>query len=67
LEEGSEKIVFVRENDRFARRRIETGIVDGDYQQVVSGLEPGEEVVIEGNHELKSKLQEDVLRAAEVH
>lgn len=67
LEQGNEKIVFVRENDRFARRRIETGIVDGDYQQVVSGLEPGEEVVIEGNHELKSKLQEDVLRAAEVH
>jgi cobalt-zinc-cadmium efflux system membrane fusion protein len=67
LEEGSEKIVFVRENDRFARRQIQTGIVDGDYQQVVSGLEPGEEVVIEGNHELKSKLQEDILRAAEVH
>jgi len=67
LEEGNEKIVFVEENDHFARRRIETGIIDGGYQQIVSGLKPGEAVVVEGNHQLKSKLEEAVLKAAEVH
>jgi cobalt-zinc-cadmium efflux system membrane fusion protein len=67
LEDGNEKILFVKENDRFARREIETGIVDGDHQQVVKGLQAGEEVVVRGNHELKSKLQEAVLKVAEVH
>jgi len=67
LEDGSEKIVFVKEKERFVRREIETGAIDGDYQQVVKGLKAGDKVVIEGNHQLKSKLQEAVLKAAEVH
>lgn len=67
LEEGREKIVFVKEQDHFVRREVETGIIDGDYQQIVKGLGPGDEVVVEGNHELKSKLQEEVLETAHVH
>jgi len=67
LEEGDRKIVFVQHEDAFVCREVETGVVNGDYQQIVAGLAPNEQVVIQGNHELKSKLQEDVLKAAEVH
>ncbi len=67
LEEGDQKIVFVKQDDSFVRREIQAGAVEGDHQRVLGGLEAGEEVVIEGNHELKSKLQEGILKAAEVH
>ena len=67
LVEGDRKIVFVHHEDCFVCREVKTGVVNGDYQQIVSGLAADEEVVIEGNHELKSELKEDVLEAAHVH
>jgi cobalt-zinc-cadmium efflux system membrane fusion protein len=67
LEEGRQKVVFVREKDGFVRREVETGAVNGHYQQIVKGLQAGEEVVIEGNHQLKSKLSEAALREAHMH
>lgn len=67
LEEGRQKIVFVRTPAGFVRRVVETGGADGSYQHVLSGLAAGEEVVVEGNHQLKSKLSEAALRAAHLH
>jgi cobalt-zinc-cadmium efflux system membrane fusion protein len=67
LEDGDEQIVFVREKDAFVRREIETGPISGLYRQVVKGLREGEEVVVEGNHQLKSKLGEAALREGHVH
>lgn len=67
LEEGDRKIVFVQHDDRFLCREVETGVVNGTYQQITGGLAADEEVVIEGNHELKSELKEDVLEAGHVH
>ena len=67
LEDGKQKIVFVEEDDHFARREIRTRTIDGKCRQVLSGLEAGEKVVIEGNHQLHSKLKEEVLKAAHVH
>jgi len=67
LEEGRQKIVFVRTPAGFVRRVVETGGAGGSYQHVLSGLSAGEEVVVEGNHQLKSKLSEAVLRAAHLH
>ena len=67
LEEGDRKIVFVQHEDAFVCREVQTGVVNGAYQQILGGLTTDEAVVIQGNHELKSKLQEDVLKAAEVH
>ena len=68
LEEGDLKFVFVKEEKAcFRRRQVETGEVDGDYWPILKGLEAGEEVVVEGNQELKSKLREEVLKAAHVH
>lgn len=67
LEEGDERIVFVQEEGRFVRREIQTGAVDGDYQQVLAGLEVGETVVVEGSFQLDSTLHEGVLEAAHTH
>ena len=67
LEDGKQEIVFVEEDDHFARREIQTRTIDGKCLQVLSGLEAGEKVVIEGNHQLHSKLKEEVLKAAHVH
>lgn len=67
LEEGGQKIVFVRQQGNFVRRQIATGAVYRNCHQVLSGLKPGEEVVVQGNHELKSKLYEEVLKAGHVH
>ncbi len=67
LEEGTQKIVFVRCDDGFVRREIETGASQGQYRQIITGVGAGEEVVVEGNHQLKSKLSEEVLHGAHVH
>jgi RND family efflux transporter MFP subunit len=67
LEDGRQKIVFVKEEDRFVQRHVETGAVDGNHMQVLAGLVAGEEVVIEGNHQLRSVLRADVLHAAHAH
>ncbi len=67
LEEADRKIVFVERDGDFVCREVKTGVVNGDYQQIVSGLAAAERVVILGNHELKSKLKQEVLAAAHVH
>jgi len=49
--EGS--YVFVLENDRSVKRKIETGIVKSDVVEVLSGLQVGEKVIISGQNQLK--------------
>jgi len=68
LEEGNRKLVFVKQQDFFRCREVETGVLDGDHRQIAKGLQSGEEVAVEGNHELYSKLKEEILhRAHHVH
>ncbi len=67
LEEGRQKIVFVKHEDSFQRREVEIGVVNGKYRQILNGLAVGEEVVIQGNHLLRSQLKEEVLRQAHHH
>lgn len=52
LEANDEKIVFVREGNKFARVEVETGTADDQYTEVKSGLVPGDEVVTVGAREL---------------
>jgi cobalt-zinc-cadmium efflux system membrane fusion protein len=67
LEDGAGKIVFVRQGDAFARRDVETHAIEGDEVQIVRGLKVGDEVVVQGNHQLKSELQRELLEAAHSH
>ncbi|MGI6414148.1 MAG: efflux RND transporter periplasmic adaptor subunit [Thermoguttaceae bacterium] len=67
LEEGDRKIVFVKHADGFARREVETCCVEGDEVEIVKGLDLGEEIVVQGNHQLKSELQRELLEASHAH
>ena len=64
LEEGERKAVFVKEEDHFVRREVQTGNLQDGYLQILSGLEAGQDVVVAGNHLLRSKLKEELLHQA---
>ncbi|MBC8875000.1 MAG: efflux RND transporter periplasmic adaptor subunit [Planctomycetes bacterium] len=68
LEDGRQKVVFVKVEDSFLLREVETDPANGeDYLRIRSGLDAGEEVVITGSHLLRSELKEDLLRQAHHH
>ena len=68
LEEGDLKIVFVQQQEgTYERRKVETGFCDGKYRHVTGGLETGELVVVEGNHQLRSELKKDQLHHGHPH
>ena len=64
LEEGCRSYVYVKGEGGFQRKEIEGGVVDGDYQEVLGGLQAGEEVVVQGNHQLRSELKKEELHQA---
>lgn len=65
---GEREIVFlVAGEGRFRAQPVETGRREGEWVEVLSGLEPGEEVVTEGAFFLKSELARDELGGGHDH
>ena len=52
VNQGDETFVYVVEDDRARRRPVETGILDGSWVEIVSGLEAGETVIVTGQENL---------------
>ena len=52
IEANSEKLVFVRKNNRFSRVEVNIGANDGQYSEITDGLAPGDEVVTQGNRQI---------------
>ncbi len=52
MEANGEKFVFVKQGDLYDRVDIVTGLADDQYAEVVDGLVPGDEVVVQGFREL---------------
>ncbi len=50
---GTKMFCYVEEDGIARRREIETGIIDGDRVEVVSGLKAGERVIIKGQRQLE--------------
>ena len=50
------RVVFVRVPEGFAKREVEPGRADDDAVEIVSGLAPGEEVVVGNSFLLKAEL-----------
>ena len=48
-----ERFVAVEEAGVTHLRRVETGILDGDRIQIVSGVAPGDRVVVVGQRDLR--------------
>jgi cobalt-zinc-cadmium efflux system membrane fusion protein len=51
-----EQVVFVRTPDGFVKRKVETGETDREFVEILSGLEPGEEVAVTNAFVLKAEL-----------
>ncbi len=49
--------MFVEEGDGFLAKPVSLGATDGEWIEVLSGIEPGERVVVRGGFILKSELQ----------
>jgi RND family efflux transporter MFP subunit len=47
------KYLFVVENDKAIRRKVEVGLTQGDILEILSGVQAGEKVVISGQNLLK--------------
>ncbi len=60
-------VFVVHEGHHFQPRLVGVGASGDGYTQIVSGLEVGDEVVTQGNFQLKSKLYEAVLEAGHIH
>lgn len=54
VDDSGRQVVFVQTGgETFARREVETGIVDGEWVEVLSGVKAGERVVSEGAWSLR--------------
>jgi cobalt-zinc-cadmium efflux system membrane fusion protein len=67
LDDKDLELVFVRRGDEYIPLVIETGVRQGEYVQILSGIQEGDVVVTSGNFQLKSKMYEDILSKGHVH
>jgi cobalt-zinc-cadmium efflux system membrane fusion protein len=67
LDDRDRKIVFVSVAEGYRLQPVRVGIKEGGYWEVLEGLAEGDEVVIAGNYQLKSKLYEELLHSSHVH
>jgi membrane fusion protein, heavy metal efflux system len=67
LDDKGETIVFVKSGNGYRLQVIELGARENGFFEVSKGLSEGDEVVIKGAFQLKSKLYEEILRKGHVH
>jgi cobalt-zinc-cadmium efflux system membrane fusion protein len=67
LDDGDKKIVFVHEHDHYTLRTVEIGARYNGDVEIIQGLKLGELVVVEGNYQLKSRLQQDLISHGHTH
>jgi cobalt-zinc-cadmium efflux system membrane fusion protein len=56
-------VVFIKEGNRFEAREVELGRTDGEYTEVLSGIENGESYVVENSYLIKA----DILKQGAGH
>ena len=62
ISDSEGKVVFVVEGDQARRRVVQLGTINGDFAEVISGLQSGERVIVAGAGFLKDG---DVVRVAQ--
>jgi cobalt-zinc-cadmium efflux system membrane fusion protein len=67
LDEQDDRVVFIVEQDHYLPVIIDVGSKQSGYYEVLAGLKEGDQVVTQGQFQLKSKLFEDVLKKSHVH
>jgi cobalt-zinc-cadmium efflux system membrane fusion protein len=66
LDDNNEQIVFVKLDGSYTPQIVEVGIKENGFCEIRSGLRQGDEVVVRGNYQLKSKLYDELL-GSQVH
>ena len=61
--EGENQYIFVVSDTRVARRQVELGLRRPGEAEILSGLEPGELVVVEGTQKIADGVQVDVVES----
>ncbi len=51
-----ENIVFIKHDDEFVPQEVQLGITDGEYVEIISGLDSDDKFVAKGAFELKTKI-----------
>ena len=67
LDEQDDRVVFIVEDGNYMPVVINIGSKQNGYYEVLAGLKKGDQVVIRGQFQLKSKLFEEVLKKSHVH
>jgi cobalt-zinc-cadmium efflux system membrane fusion protein len=67
LDDKKDKIVFVKLAGKYIPQVIKTGAENRGFVEILAGLQEDDEVVTNGNFQLKSKLYEEILKAGHVH
>lgn len=67
LDDKGQKLIFVKEKGKYFPRLITVGNREDHFVEILSGIKEGDEVVTNGNFQLKSKLYEQSLKKAGVH
>jgi cobalt-zinc-cadmium efflux system membrane fusion protein len=68
MRDGDESIIFIAAGERrFERREVRLGRKAGGYVEIVGGLEPGSEVVVDGAFLLKSAVSKESLGGGHQH
>ena len=59
IKDGKRSVVYVQQTDgKFAPREVRTGVSKGGYVPILSGLQPGERVVVKGALLLDSEAEQ---------
>jgi len=61
-EDGDARYIYVKRGDKYERRKVKLGRLIDSAAEIVSGLAPGDLVVIEGVFVLKSEANKDKLK-----
>jgi cobalt-zinc-cadmium efflux system membrane fusion protein len=67
LDDGDDRIVFVKTGGGFRPQIIVAGSKIDGFIEVLSGLKDGDEVVTAGSYQLKSKLYDEILKSSGIH
>ncbi|MFW6136769.1 MAG: efflux RND transporter periplasmic adaptor subunit [Candidatus Aminicenantaceae bacterium] len=67
LEDKGETVVFLQREDKYLLQTVQTGAADNGFVAILSGLSEGDQVVTQGNFQLKSKLYEEILKQGQIH
>ncbi|MBW1911552.1 MAG: efflux RND transporter periplasmic adaptor subunit [Deltaproteobacteria bacterium] len=67
LEDKGDKIAFIKRGGQFFLQVVHTGARENGNIEILRGLAEGDEVVVTGGYQLKSKLYEEILKSGHIH